>query len=498
MSDDARTQNLAGSVRGGLAWSTLNSLALRAGSFALGIVLARLLTPNQFGVYAVALTVQAVLMTLADLGLSADLIRSEDPDRRAPTVGALGLASGLALAVTMAATAGPLARLLGSPGSSHVIAALSVTLVLAGAGVVPYAMLQRRFQQKTLLAIAAVDFVVSTTITVALIATGWGVMALAVGRIVGQAVTLVLQFVLSGTRPKYTVDRDQAGSVLRFGLPLAGANMLSWALLNIDNVVIARVAGTVALGYYVLAFNISNWPMSAIGQVVRSVALPTFSRLERRHGDPSLAIGTALTWAFALPAGAALAVLAAPLVNFVYGARWSPSVPVLAALGLFGALRVVFDLMASYLLARGASRQVLWVQLIWFAALVPAMILGTHWYGIAGGGWAHLVVAVVVILPAYLVAVRHTGADMRLLAAAFWPPLLAAIPAAAGGYAAAAFIDSPALALLSGAILGGALYGALLFPWLKRAIADTRTPNVVAVPATTDSEPLHDPSMITR
>ena len=76
--------DLGGQVRRGLAWSTVSNLMLRAGSLAVGIVLARLLTPSEFGVFAVALTVQAVLITLADLGLSADLIRTDDPAARAP------------------------------------------------------------------------------------------------------------------------------------------------------------------------------------------------------------------------------------------------------------------------------------------------------------------------------------------------------------------------------------------------------------------------------
>ncbi len=62
------------------------------GGLVVGIVLARLLAPEQFGVYAVALTVQSILITVADLGLSADLIRSDEPERIAPTVATLGLA----------------------------------------------------------------------------------------------------------------------------------------------------------------------------------------------------------------------------------------------------------------------------------------------------------------------------------------------------------------------------------------------------------------------
>jgi hypothetical protein len=92
MSGSVHPQDLNGLVRRGLAWSAASNLILRFGSLAVGIVLARLLTPEQFGVYAVALTVQAVLITFADLGLSAGLVVSDDPDREVPTVAALGLA----------------------------------------------------------------------------------------------------------------------------------------------------------------------------------------------------------------------------------------------------------------------------------------------------------------------------------------------------------------------------------------------------------------------
>ncbi|GAP55560.1 polysaccharide biosynthesis protein [Arthrobacter sp. Hiyo6] len=96
----------------GLAWSSVSSLVLRLGSFAVGIVLARILAPEEFGVFAVALTVQAVVMTLADLGMSTDLIRSEDPGRKAPTVASLGLASGALLAITMSFSAQGIAEIL--------------------------------------------------------------------------------------------------------------------------------------------------------------------------------------------------------------------------------------------------------------------------------------------------------------------------------------------------------------------------------------------------
>ena len=467
---------VADGVRRGLLWSSLNSVVLRMGSFAIGVVLARLLTPEQFGVFAVALTVQAILMTLADFGLSTDLIRTDEPQRRAPTVGMLGLVAGGLLALAMAVSANPMAKLLGSPDSGPAIAVMSITLLLSGAGVVPYAMLLREFRQKALFGIAAVDLVISAIVTIALVSMGWGAMALAVGRVAAQSSTLVLQFVLSGLRPRYALDRQLIGSVLGFGLPVAGANLLSWVLISIDNVVIARTAGPVALGFYVLAFNVSNWPVSAMGNVVRSVALPGFSRTRRCKNDPALVSVVGLAWAMALPVGALLAALAGPVVLFVYGSKWSPSIPVLAALGVFGALRVMFDLVGAYLLARGEARVVLWLQLLWLVSLVPAIALGIRAYGIAGAGWAHVMVGALVILPAYLWAARSVGTSLRKLAGAVWMPTLAILPAAIAGWLVAAQIDEAGLALLAGATAGVLIYAVLLARWLRRALDAARSP----------------------
>jgi PST family polysaccharide transporter len=116
-----------------------------------------------------------------------------------------------------------------------------------------------------------------------------------------------------------------------------------------------------------------------------------------------------------------LAALAQPLVALLYGARWSPAATVLGALGLFGALRVVLDLMATYLMARGAARSVLYVQIVWFLALIPAVVLATHWKGIAGAGWSHVAVAALVVLPAYAVALARAGTPVRTVVRAMRP-----------------------------------------------------------------------------
>jgi PST family polysaccharide transporter len=475
---EAGTTSLVSRAARGAVWSGVSTVVLRLGGLVVGIVLARLLAPEQFGVYAVALTVQGILITVADLGLSADLIRSDEPDRIAPTVATLGLTAGTVTMLATAASSTGLATLLDSPQAAPAIAVLSITLLLAGGTVVPYAMLQRRFQQRELFYVGVADFVVSTTVTLVLIALGFGVMGLAIGRVAAQIVASTMQFLLARVKPRFSIDRTVVKGVLAFGLPIAAANLLSWALLNVDNIVLARVAGATALGYYVLAFNISSWPMNALSQVVRSIALPFFSR--SGGGSRAFSTVTAVAWAGALPAGTVLAALSFPLIDVLYGARWLPGAPVLAALGLYGSLRVAFDISAGYLYSQGKSRPVLWIQIIWLIALVGAMIAATTAFGIAGAGWAHVLVAALVILPAYLIALKLSGVRIGELARMAWLPTVATIPAVAAAIGATILISDPLLALLAGGGAALVVYAALVWPWLRKQVRVLRSSTVPA------------------
>ncbi|MGB3771534.1 MAG: oligosaccharide flippase family protein [Rhodococcus sp. (in: high G+C Gram-positive bacteria)] len=451
-----------------LAWGTGGSLLLRVGSLVVGIVLARLLNPSDFGVFAVALTVSTILMSISDLGLSAGLVRSAEPEKDAPTVASISLAVGLALCGGVVLLSGVIEDSFGVSGSAGVVAVIALSIPLGSIGVVPYATLQRRYDQKRLVAAAATDFVVGTTVTVVLVLLGMGPMALAISRVAAQFSATTVQFVAAGIRPKFGYDATRVGPAVKFGLPIAGANLLSWAVISTDNVIVGRVSGEVALGLYVLAFNVSSWPMTAIGQSVRSVALPWFASASTRVGtrDRSLARAGALTWAAALPAGGLLALLAAPIVDTLYGSKWMGAAGALAALGIFGALRVMFDLFATYLTARGASRPVLWIQVLWVLTLIPAAVVGARMNGIVGVAWSHTVIGVAFILPAYLWTARRVGADLGALARVCVPPILAFTATVCPVIFVLRTFDQPFLQAALAGVAGLLVYGAMIHQWI--------------------------------
>ncbi len=450
-------------VKSGLTWSALNSLLLRAGSLIVGIVLARLLTPSEFGTFAVALTVQTLVMSLSDLGLGTQLIRTPRFEATAPTIATLGALSGAGLAAAVVLASPVIAAGMGSPEAAGTIAVLGLTIALGGLGVVPFALLQRHFRQGQLLAVTAADFVCGTTVSILLIVQlDLGALGLAYGRLVGQGVATLLLFVAARRRPRFGWDADLATDAARFGIPIAGANVLSWTTLGIPTPVIAHAAGLTMLGYYALAFNVSSWPMTVLGQAVRAVALPAFSRTTDQDQSAVLRRSLRLTWSIAAPAGVALAVLAEPVIRTLYGDRWSSAWPALAALGIFGAVRVAFDLFASFLLAHGNSRAVFVVQLAWLVTLVPALIVGVRVGGILGAALAQVVVVTVVSVPMYLWALHGLGVSASGLAGALVRPTVASAAAGGAGWLASQAFSTPALALTAGALAGLVTYSALM------------------------------------
>ena len=458
-------------VRRGFLWSFLSNTSLRLGTFVTGIVLARVLAPEEFGVYAIALTVQTILMTMSELGLAADLVRHGDVERRGPTIATLSLVSSTLITLVMCVAAYPIASALGSESAAPIIQVMSVTVLLAGIGVVPYAVLQRGLRQRALFANDVVSFVVSTGLTLALALAGVGAMSLAIGRVAAQCIATYLQFRWSKQRLRFGWDPQVARTGLRFGFPLACAGLLAWTLMGMDNILVAHAAGATMLGLYVLAFNISSWPSSVIGTAVRAVAMPAFARRAQSLGEPdtaSLRSATALAWAAALPIGVVLAVLARPTITVVYGPRWSAAAVALGWLGLFGATRVVFDLWVAYLTASGRATLLLWTQVVWLVTLAPAMVLAIRHSGLEGAAWAHLVVALVVMLPVYLWALHRAGVPVRSLLVPLLVPAAAVAPAAVVGRLVVASVDGPWLQLVAGTAATLVVYALVLWPWARR------------------------------
>ncbi|WP_231920381.1 oligosaccharide flippase family protein [Microlunatus soli] len=460
----------------GLGWSTSANIALRLGNFAVGVVMARLLAPEQFGVFAVALTVWTILGTLAEFGFGTDLVRATDPIRRAPAVGMLGLLSCGALGVGMALAAPLLATAFESPQAAPVLRLMAVSLGVFGLTIVPAALLQREYRQGRIFLVNGIALVTSAMIMIPLGLGGLGAYALAIGQIATQLVVAVGLHLAARHRPQFRWNTRIAGESLRFCAPLAVANLLSWVLISVDNLIVARALTPIQLGLYVLAFNVSSWPMNAIGQAVRVVALPGFAQ----HGSETtrnltLARAIGPLWAVGLLIGVLLATGARPGITLLYGKDWIGAAVPLVGLALFGAVRVGFDLLATFLIAVGRTREVLVVQVAWLVGMVPSMYVSVRLFGLVGAGFAHLVVAIAIPLPLYLYFLHRASVPVRQLLRGCLVPTIVVLPLAAAAWWTSSTISWPLPAVLAAAGLAALLYGLPLSRWWLRRIHALRT-----------------------
>jgi O-antigen/teichoic acid export membrane protein len=411
-----QVDNIGRQAGRGLTWSLFGTFGTKLGSFALGLVLARLLTPADFGVYAVALAVTAFAMHVNDAGIIAACVQWRGKlEEMAPTGAVIAVLSSVFVYVVLWFGAPAFATLSGAPEATPVVRLLTFVIVVDGITAVRSAALMRRFQQDRLTKANLIGMVANAAVALPLAFAGAGAYSFASGQVAGSIVTGVLVFKMAKLPIRLGFDRQITEKLLTFGLPLAASLGIESVLLNADFVIVGNVLGVVALGYYLLAFNVSNWVPGLIGTAVRYVSIPGFSRLAEQDAE-ALTLGVRRTVpvliSAVLPVAVVMATLAPQLVDFFYGDKWGPSAVVLRYLSVLMVVRMLTSLAFDILTSLGATRFTVWLNAGWAIALVPALWIGTHLDGIRGAAIAHAVVAVFVALPLALLALRLAGVSL--------------------------------------------------------------------------------------
>jgi PST family polysaccharide transporter len=461
--------SLAASVRRGALWSLANTVLLKVASLAITAVVARILSPRDFGVFTVAITAYAIVSSIGELGVSSCLIRADlDIDRLAPTMVTVSVVTSAVQAAAMVFFARPIASALGSPDAAQPIRVMALVVIIVGCFAVPSAQLVRNFRQEKLFLAEAISFVFSTAVLILLAKRGSGAMAFAWSRVAGQLVSGCVLALSAPRTYRPGLRRSALRLLTQVGFPLGAANIIGFILLNVDYGLIGHLLGAVALGVYVLAFNVASWPSSLLGAMINNVSMPAFSRVKN---DPEL-LKSAITDAVraislvVMPISALTVALADPLVLTLYGSKWSQSARILQLLALYGAFSILCVLFSNILAGLGRTKLLFVMQLYWLVALVPAMVLGVHYDGVVGAALAHVIVIGPIILPFYvLTLMRMTGIRLGALARAVLPSLLVASAAAlAARETSLLLMSTPLAALLAGGVAGGLIYAVATAP----------------------------------
>lgn len=473
---DVDESALGGRVRRGFSWSLANSIVRRIWTFAIGIALARLLVPADFGIYAIALATLTILQSMNDLGTAVAVVRWQgDPARPARTATTISIAGSVALYAVTFLLAPVIATQLDAPQAIPVLRLLTFAVVLDGFSGIPNALLEREFLQNRRLIADLLGIVVNAAVALSLAVAGYGPWALAWGIIAGNLIVTVAIIVLAPARPLPGWRKHDARALLSIGLPLAGASLLVFVMLNVDYLIIGSLVGATALGLYLLAFNIASWPSNLLTVAVRSVSIPAFSRLaaspDRLNARFTDILQLLLTVTF--PVAVLLGVLGSRVISIVYGEKWVPAASALLFLAGLSVARVGLDLGYDYLIAVGRTRAVMFLQALWVLALIPALVVGANLAGIRGAAVGHFVVAFGLMAPAFAITLRRAGLPLRPVAMSLRLPAAAAAVMAVIVLVVDQAPTGDIQAVLIGALVGAIVYGSLVVRWWRGRAAIT-------------------------
>ena len=375
----------------------------------IGLVLARLLSPSDFGLVGMVTAIMNFALIFRDLGLSyATVQRADLNEQQLSNLFWLNIGFGGSATLILAALAPVLQRFYRVDGVAVVLLTLCVAFFLNAASVQHAALLRRRFQFRWLAIADLLSVSGSGTIAVVMALGGFGVWSL-VAQQVARALTFLLIVVLSsGWIP--ASPRRGAGTFghLKFGSEIFAFDVINYLGQNLDKVLMGRFFGPVIVGYFTRAQELVLLPISQIRGPMTTAAVPALASAQNNAPEyrRGFLLISKINAVISLPFLVIAAMEAPVLVPWILGQQWLPSVPFFQLLSLSGIPKVLVGILGTHLIASGESRRYLlwgsWHALVLIIGVVVAIPYGATWVAVS------LVVSNwLVFLPSVLYVLRH-------------------------------------------------------------------------------------------
>jgi len=453
----------------GLFWVAIATIGSKGLSLLRKLLLARLLVPTDFGLVAYASLAIGVLELFKELGFGSALIyRTDDMEEAANTTFLAVIGSSLALYVIAWFSSPLLATFFRNEMLVPVLRVLALTLVISSISQVPQTLMAKGmgFKKKVIPEMIAV--LVGSVVSVALAFAGYGVWSIVYGQVIIAALMAVLVWAFCPWRPSFRFQKRVALELWAYGKHIIGSQVMVFFVTNIDDAFVGRLLGDAALGYYTLAYDLSNLPATHLARIVGQVLFPAFSKVQDEPGRLREVFFTSVRFVslVAFPVAIVTLLYAERFIVFAYGNKWYPAAIPLQYLTIYGLARAIAVNMGSVFKAGGRPKWLFYIA-TWRLAMMAAFLYPAIKYGgVTGVAQLSAIVAVVDLAISLYLTNRIVRAPWSRYARVFVPMTLLAVVTAAIGYRLYVgiqdiihpFISMPATGLLALALYAGAMY----------------------------------------
>ncbi len=368
----------------GAKWSFIDNIANVGVAFLVGLVLARLLTPAEYGIMAMIAIFIAISTSIVDSGFSNALIRKVRIERiDYNTVFFFNLVVSIALYVILYAAAPAISDFFKEPVLTDVLRVLGWVLVINAFGIIPRTILVRNIDFKTQTKVSVISSVASGVVGISMAMTGWGVWSLVWQQLSRQFLNSLFLWLFCKWIPAWEFSVKSFKEMFNFGYKLLLSGLLDTVYKNIYYVVIGRFYNSAQLGQYTRAEQFNTIFSSNLTSVVQRVSYPVLSSIqeepERLREAYQRVIKLTMLVAFACMLG--LAAVAKPLIIILIGEKWMPAVVFLQIICFSGMLYPLHAINLNILQVKGRSDLFLKLEIIKKIIAVGPVAIGIF-YGI--------------------------------------------------------------------------------------------------------------------
>ena len=401
IADRADTTNLplGKRVRSAVSWNVSSSLIGELIRFVRSVVLARLLVPEDFGLFGMALTIVAGINALTTLGLGRTIVANKfdtTAELRAHlnTVWSVELIRSFVIALLVSASAFPISRFYGQAQLKVIVPILGLTTLVQGFQNIGLAILRKEISFARIFWYELTTNTAGIALTVALAVVMRSVWALVIGLLLTAVLGTVLSYIFHSYRPRLALEPHALRRSLSFGKLTLVIALASYVTNMADNIMVGRLLGTGALGNYSLAFNIASAPISVLVFSLGTVLFPAYAEITALHPKrleqaftKVFSISSLILITIAVP----LFLLAGEIVQLLFGLRWTTAGTVLRILALVIPLRGLSLIVSTFFWGLNRPRDVAvgtTVEAVVFLAALYPLITA---FGLAGAAWAGMI-----------------------------------------------------------------------------------------------------------
>ena len=475
--------NLKQQTISGVKWSGISMGVVTILQFFTLAVLARFLSPSDFGLMGMIMVVIGFAQAFADMGISNAIIHRQDATKeQLSSLYWLNILAGVIVFCVVCISTPLVVEFYREPRLRNLLYLTAAVFLITPLGQQFQILLQRELKFDRLAKIEIATALVYPTVAIGTAITGFGVYSLVIGQLAATTAKIALLFVTSWPQwcPSFHFDKRDLKGYVSFGLYQMGERSINYFNSNLDYLLIGSMLGASALGYYALAYNLIIKPSTIINPVITKVAFPAFSLIQNQPEKLRKAYLKVLQFLASVnfPMMIGLAVVAPVAVPVVFGEQWKPSIVLLQILTIVGLLRSTGNPVGALLLAKGRADLGFKWNFCLMVTQIPGLYLGAKIGGPVGVAIAFSILMALYSVFNYLILIRTLiGPCLREYIQSMWPALWMSLAMAIAVYTAGLFFQNatkPTILVLQ-TLCGAAVFIGLLICSQKILVSELKS-----------------------